>query len=165
MKKILLYDTPKTGITIMLFVEGTIIKPKSWFSLYNHNAYIPIGDAVNIIKKWQLQGANIIYCTSRKKKQADDIAALLKRYEFVGNLLVSREPKESYADIVEVLQPDILIEDDCKSIGGEWQMCITKVKQEIKKAIVSIVVPEFKGIDRLPNDLNQLKEFDNNIER
>jgi len=49
-----------------------------------------------------------------------------------------------------------LIEDDCKSIGGAWQMCITKVKPEIKKNIVSIIVPEFKGIDNLPTDIQQL---------
>ena len=163
MKKILLNESPNTGLTIMLFVEGTIIKPKSWFTLYNHNAYVPIGNAVNIIKNWQQQGATIIYCTSRKKKQAEDIAALLKRYGFAGSFLVSREPKESYADIVEQLRPDILIEDDCKSIGGAWQMCITKVNLEIRKTIVSIVVPEFKGIDHLPDSMEQLEGFYNNF--
>jgi hypothetical protein len=149
-------------MTIMLFVEGTIMKPKSWFALYNHKAYIPIGNAVNKIKEWERQGANIIYCTSRKKRQANDIASLLKRYDFEGAYLVSRDPKEKYQDIVETLRPDILIEDDCKSIGGEWQMCITNVCKDIKETIISIVVPEFKGIDHLPNDLNQLKEFHNN---
>jgi len=84
MRKILLNAEYHTGLTIMVFVEGTIIKPKSWFSLYNHNAYIPIGNAVKMIKSWQQQGANIIYCTSRKKKQANDIAVLLKRYGFTG---------------------------------------------------------------------------------
>lgn len=157
MRKILLNENHHTSFTIMLFVEGTILKPKSWFSLYNHNGYIPIGNAVKIIKTWQQQGANIIYCTSRKKSQADDIANLLKIYGFVGSFLVSREQKESYKDIVEMLRPDILIEDDCKSIGGGWQRCITKVNKEVKEKILSIVVPEFKGIDNLPVDIEQLK--------
>ncbi|SEW44253.1 LNS2 domain-containing protein [[Clostridium] fimetarium] len=157
MRKNLLNENHYTDLSIMLFVEGTIIKPKSWFSLYNHNAYIPIGNAVKIIKEWEQQGANIIYCTSRKKRQADDIATLLKRYGFAGSFLVSREQKESYKDIVEMLQPDILIEDDCKSIGGVWQMCITKVNKEIKENILSIVVSEFKGIDNLPTDIERLK--------
>lgn len=146
-----------TDLTIMLFVEGTIIKPKSWLSLYNHNAYIPIGNAVRIIEAWQQQGAKIIYCTSRKKRQANDIALILKRYGFTGSFLVSREPKERYKDIVEMLRPDILIEDDCKSIGGARQMCITKVNHEIREKILSIVVPEFKGIDNLPTDIETLK--------
>ncbi|MHC1723099.1 MAG: hypothetical protein AB9836_07855 [Aminipila sp.] len=158
MRKILLNETNGTDLTIMLFVEGTIIKPKSWFSLYNHKSYIPIGNAVEITKMWRQQGANIIYCTSRKKKQAEDMANLLKRYGFAGSFLASREPKESYKDIVEIVKPDILIEDDCKSIGGAWQMCITKVNREIKRNILSIVVPEFKGIDNLPTDINRLKK-------
>lgn len=157
MKKIILNTEPKTGPTIMVFAEGTILKSKSWLSLYNHNTYIPIGNAVSIIESWQSQGANIIYCTSRKKKQAEKIASLIKKHGFKGSLLVAREQKESYKDIVEMLQPDILIEDDCKSIGGAWQMCITKVNPEIKEKIVSIIVPEFKGIDSLNIDIERLQ--------
>jgi hypothetical protein len=157
MRRILLNNELNNNLTIMLFTEGTVLKPRSWFSLYNHNAYIPIGNAVNIIRGWQQQGANIIYCTSRKKRQADDIAALLRRFGFAGSILLSKESKESYKDIVEELQPDILIEDDCKSIGGASQMCITKVIPEIREIITSIVVPEFKGIDHLPINIDQLK--------
>lgn len=116
-----------SNIVIMIFAEGTILKPKSIFSLYNHNSYIPIGNAVEIIKSWNEQGAKIIFCTSRKRKQASDMASLLVKYGFYGDFLVAREPKERYADIVEAIKPDVLIEDDCKSIGGAWQMCITKI--------------------------------------
>lgn len=133
----------------MIFAEGTIVKPKSMLTLYNHHLYTPIGNAVDIIKEWQRKGANIIYCTSRKKKQADDMAKLLKKHGFVGTFLIAREAGENYADIVEALKPNILIEDDCKSIGGTWQMCITKVKPELKAQIKHIVVPEFKGIDNI----------------
>jgi hypothetical protein len=49
-------DSPKAGEpTIMIFAEGTILKPKSWSALYNHNAYIPIGESVGKIKRWQEQ--------------------------------------------------------------------------------------------------------------
>lgn len=140
----------------MIFAEGTILKPKSWLTLYNHHSYIPIGNAVNIIEAWQRQDANIIYCTSRKKKQADDMANLLKYHGFNGTCLVVRESKESYANIVEALQPDILIEDDCKSIGGSWQMCITKVKPDLRKKIKHIAIPEFKGIDMLSTNIKEL---------
>ncbi len=151
------------GLTVMIFVEGTILKPKSWMTLYNHNSYIPIGNSVAMIKLWQEQGANIIYCTSRKKKQADKIANLLKKHGFVGAFLITREQNDKYKDVVEVLKPNILIEDDCRSIGGAWQMCITKVSPEIKERIKVIVVPEFNGIDNLPTDIEQLKNFNANI--
>lgn len=141
---------------VMIFVEGTILKPKSWLSIYNHNAYIPIGGAVDIIKEWQQQGADIIYCTSRRGKQAENIAALLLKYEFVGSKLYYREKAQKYKNVVEMVCPDVLIEDDCKSIGGSWQMCITDVDPQIKDTIKSIVVKEFKGIDHLSHDMQKL---------
>lgn len=52
-----------------------------------------------------------------------------------------------YGEIVERLKPNVLIEDDCKSIGGLKAYCITDVKNEIKSDIQSIIVPEFAGID------------------
>ena len=158
MKKFLLNEEHGTSPIIMIFVEGTIIKPRSWFSLYNHKTYVPIGNAVKIINAWHNQYANIIYCTSQKGKAAEDIVILLKKYGFVGSFLTARDKKESYKDIVELLQPDILIEDDCKSIGGAWQMCITNVNPKIKEKILSVVVSEFKGIDNLPTDIMQLKQ-------
>lgn len=136
--------------TIMIFAEGTILKPKSFFSMYNHKTYIPIGNAVGIIKRWQQQDMNIVYCTSRKGKQAEEIAALLLNYGFVGSRLYYRDKGEKYKAIIEAIRPDVLIEDDCKSIGGSWQMCITYVTPEIKRQMKSLVVQEFKGIDSLP---------------
>lgn len=156
MKKIYLDGQQHTGLTIMVFLEGTVLKPKSWLTLYKHKSYMPIGNAVEIINSWEQQGANIIYCTSRKRKQAEEIANILKKYGFTGSFMVVREAKEGYKDIVEMIRPDILIEDDCRSIGGAWQMCITHVKLEIKQSIKSIVIPEFKGIDHLSKDINQL---------
>lgn len=135
---------------IMIFAEGTILKPKSLLWLYSHKSYIPIGNAVSIIKAWSEQNVEIVYCTSRREKQAKDVAQLLKQYGFAGTRLYYREPKKRYQDIVEDVQPNVLIEDDCKSIGGSWQMCITQVSPERKASIQSIVVKEFGGIDHLP---------------
>ena len=148
----------QTDITIMIFVEGTLLKPKSWCNLYNHKNYLPIGNCVEIIKEWQRQGANIIYCTSQKGEQAEGIAILLKKYGFVGAELYYRSKGEKYKDIIERIQPHVLIEDDCKSIGGAWQMCITKVVPQIKEKIVSIVVGEFKGIDDLPRNVSAFNQ-------
>lgn len=61
--------------------------------------------------------------------------------------ILCRRKGEQYSEIVEQLKPDILIEDDCKSIVGEKEWCITNVKEELKSKIQSVIVPEFKGID------------------
>lgn len=55
--------------------------------------------------------------------------------------------------------PDVLIEDDCESIGGEPQMTYPHVKKNKKKLIKSIVVKEFSGIDNLPDSLEALKNY------
>lgn len=145
----------------MIFAEGTILKPKSFFSLYNHKEYIPIGNCVNLINGWQEQGAEIVYCTSRKGKQAKNIAQILMYYGFAGTQLHYRDKGQKYRDIVETIKPNILLEDDCRSIGGKWQMCITYIPKELKKRIKSIIVREFKGIDYLPPNIKELTDFEN----
>lgn len=80
MKKINLNNRKEENqrLTIMIFTEGTILTPKSWLTIYNHNSYVPIGGTVELIKSWEEQGANIIYCTSRKKKASKDMADIKK---------------------------------------------------------------------------------------
>ncbi|MEG0367137.1 MAG: hypothetical protein RR585_09895 [Coprobacillus sp.] len=153
MEYINLNKSIESGKVIMVFVEGTILKPKHWYTLYNHNSYIPIGRSVEIINNWKNQGASIIYITSRKGKQAKEISNILIKHGFCQTSLVCRSEGEKYSDIIEEICPDILIEDDCRSIGGAWQMCITHVKPEIKDKILTIVVKEFKGIDELPKSV------------
>ncbi len=141
----------------MLFTEGTVLGPKNKLGLYFHNCYIPIGNCIEKIQSWKEQGAEIVYITSRKaEKQVNVIRHLLEQYGFPGSRLYFREKGQKYKDIVEEVLPDILIEDDCRSIGGQWQMCITHVEPELKKQIKSIIVKEFKGIDHLPDSLDEL---------
>jgi hypothetical protein len=82
----------------------------------------------------------------------------LKKFGFAGTELYYRSKGEKYKDIVERIQPNVLIEDNCKSIGGAWQMCITEVTPLIKEKIVSIVIGEFKGIDDLPRNVSALSQ-------
>lgn len=139
---------------IMLFTEGTILSHKNLRNLLNFGTYIPIGDCVKKIQSWEQQGAEILYCTSRRsKRQVTDILSVLTQYGFTGTRLYYRVPRQKYKDIIETVMPDILIEDDCKSIGGSIQMCITYVKPEVKNKITSIIVPEFEGIEHLPDKI------------
>lgn len=70
--------------------------------------------------------------------------------KYIEILLSDKE--EQYSGIVEKLRPDILIEDACRSIGGQKEWCITNVKKELQSNIQSIIVPEFFGIDDLKID-------------
>ena len=144
-----LSESRSDGIRIMIFTEGTILKPKSGRFLFSFQNYVPIGDSVAVISRWIAQGARIDYCTSRKGRSVQVIAQVLGRFSLPGERLYYRGKGEAYKDIVEAVKPDVLIEDDCKSIGGARQMCITHVAPEIRKNIQSIIVGEFEGIDQL----------------
>lgn len=142
---------------VLIFTEGTILAPSSISKHFNHASYIPIKNAVAKITSWYQQGFEIMYLTScKKEKHVYEIKELLIKNQFKGQRLYYRDKRQKYKDIVEEIMPDILIEDDCRSIGGQWQMCITYVKPKIKVGIKSIVVKEFKGIDDLPDKLGEM---------
>jgi len=57
--------------------------------------------------------------------------------------------------VAEKLIPDILVEDDCESIGGRQEMTYPYIRPNFKKMIKSVVVKEFGGIDHLPDKISQ----------
>lgn len=161
---------------ILIFTEGTIIMHKEAFgltkqeiikqvkekelSVHDYPSYIPIGSAALKIKEWKKQGVGIVYLTSRKElNEIEDIKKVLQKYDFPEGEVLYRKENEEYKDVAEMILPDILIEDDCESIGGKDEMTITKVNPKIKQKIKSIIIEEFGGIDYLPDDINLLKNF------
>lgn len=134
---------------IMIFVEGTILKPKNnnFFSRICMNRYIPINGAIDAIKKWQEEGFEIIYLTSQTGRKAMRMAQHLDELGFVGSMVGYRQRRQNYATLIKEEMPDILIEDDCKSIGGEEKMCFNELNNDLKEKIKHIKVDEFKGID------------------
>jgi hypothetical protein len=158
---------------ILIFLHGTLLMHKSAegktreervkqvmdaeLSVHDYALYIPVGNAVEKLKSWQSQGAEILYLSSHEStKDVEKDKIVLEKYNFPKGQVFYRQNGESYKDIAEKIIPDVLIEDDCESIGGEKEMTITFVKPEIKQKIKSIVVKEFSGIDNLSNDLSNL---------
>ena len=120
-------------------------------------AEIPVGNAVEKLHTWKQQGAEIIYLTSRTQPdEIEDIRYVLDKFDFPEGELLFRREGEAYKDVAERVLPDILVEDDCESIGGEVEMTYPHIRLELKARIKSIVVPEAGGIDHLPNDLATL---------
>ncbi|MBS3052439.1 MAG: hypothetical protein J4428_03655 [Candidatus Aenigmarchaeota archaeon] len=129
-------------------------------SVHDYSSYIPVDNAVRKLKAWKRQGAEILYLSSHQTgEDVEKDKLVLKKYGFPRGHIFYRRKEEIYKDIAERLVPDILIEDDCESIGGEKEMTITFVKLEIKKRIKSIVVKEFGGIDHLPDEISKLKSI------
>jgi len=142
---------------VLVFVEGTILVHPTEDKINDFSSYVPIGDSVKKITSWVEQGAEVSYLTSRTKfleiKQIKDV---LKKFLFPGEIVRARQGSETYKQVVEDIKPDIFIEDDCKSIG-ENEVTTPKLKAELN--IHGIVVPEFKGIDHLPEKIEDLAAF------
>lgn len=169
---------------ILIFLHGTLIVHKNALgktreeivkqvqnqeeSVRDFASHIPIGNAPEKLQKWANQGAEIYYLsalTEDKKARDDEIIGkeglkvdqeILDKYGFPKGEIYHRQTGESYADIAEKIMPDILVEDDCESIGGEKEMTYTAINPELKSKIKQIVVKEFEGIDHLPDDIIKL---------
>ena len=127
-------------------------------SVHDYSNYIPVGNSVIKLTGWKKQGVTICYLSSRRiKPEIDAIKSVLIRYNFPDfNNLCFRQQGEDYKDVAEKIMPDILIEDDCESIGGEVEMTYPHIKPELRGKIKSVVIKEFSGIDSLPDNINNL---------
>lgn len=157
---------------ILMFTEGTIIMPN--FSpettrdervrqslnqapfIHDFKSYVPNGNPTIKILAWKQQGAKIFYLTSRTTpSEIEDIRNVLNKYNFPDcQNLYYRQEGEAYKDVAQKLLPDVLIEDDCESIGGEVEMTFPHIKAELQHKIKPIIVKEFGGIDHLPDNLS-----------
>ncbi len=98
--------------------------------------------------------------TSRREPaDIEKVRAVLEGYDFPLGEVFFRQAGEAYADAAVRVLPDIIVEDDCESIGGEVEMTHPRIPAGIKEKIKSIVVKEFGGVDHLPDDLAGLADF------
>jgi hypothetical protein len=158
---------------LAVFLHGTIIMHASGVgctreervaqvrrdpSVHAYADYVPIGEAVAKLQCWHEQGAQIVYLSSHRDPQ--DVAKdelVLRRYAFPPGAVLFRQGGDTYGAVAERARPDVLIEDDCESIGGLSQMTYPHLPPEARQRIAVIVVREFEGIDHLPDDVSQLQ--------
>ena len=161
---------------ILVFIEGTVLMHKGTDginrkdiveqsknrekSVKEYFSYIPIGNCVNKLKMWKSQNVQLFYLTSRTKaNEVNDMNNVLKKFDFPKGKLLFRKNKETYGNVAEKIIPDVLIEDDCESIGFVSEMTFPKIKSNIKKRVKSIIIKEFGGIDFLPDKINALLNY------
>ena len=142
----------------MVFLHGTATKPAKWdLTGQVFNKYEPTGNAVAKLTGWVKQRAQICYLTSHENANMVPVdQRVLDKYGFPKGEIYWRQNGEAYKDVAERVMPDILIEDDCESIGGEAEMTYPHIREDLKPKIKSIVVKEFQGIDHLPEKLQDL---------
>jgi hypothetical protein len=125
-------------------------------ALHDYASYVPVDGAVEKLRRWSDQGAQIAYLSSHRDPfhVAED-ERVLERHGFPTGPVLARLHEESYGEVAELAMPDVLIEDDCESIGAD-QITYPQIRPEARVRITSIVVPEFGGIDHLPDSLHAL---------
>jgi len=159
---------------IMVFTEGTIFSHSDWIGLAreeivrrvkegerpDYAGTTPIGHAAGKLQSWSRAGAEIVYLTSRREPdEVEQVREVLRRYDFPTGQLLSRLEGEEYKDVAERAVPDVIVEDDCESIGGEIEMTYPRIRPEIKARIISVVIREFGGIDHLPEMPSELLSY------
>jgi hypothetical protein len=129
-------------------------------SVLDFGSYVLVGDASRKLSTWVRQGAEVSYLSSHRDEA--DVAqdrAVLERVGFPHGRVWFRHPGQEYRDVVEELLPDVLIEDDCESIGGVNEMTYPTLDAHSKARVHSIVVAEFGGIDHLPDSIDDLASW------
>jgi hypothetical protein len=157
---------------LLVFLHGTTIMHASGFGrsraervaqVRRHDpavddfaAYVPIGGAAAKLRRWSEHGASISYLSSHVQPAAVGLDAnVIHEYGFPAGPILSRQPGEHYADVVAREGPDLLIEDDCESIGRH-EVAHGQLPLRSRTKIGSIIVPEFGGIDHLPDTIEEL---------
>jgi hypothetical protein len=132
-------------------------------SVHDYASYIPVGNAAKKLQEWNKQGATICYLSSHKNaKDVEKDKFVLNKYAFPDGQIFYRRNREKYQDVIERIRPlpDVIIEDDCESIGGTVEMVYPNLKLKLKNEISSLVVKEFGGIDHLPDKISELMKQD-----
>jgi hypothetical protein len=128
-------------------------------SIHHYASYIPVGNAAKKVQKWRRQGVKICYLSSHKTaKDVETDRSVLKKHAFPDGQIFFRRNREEYRDVVERIRPlpDVIVEDDCESIGGKTEMVYSNLRSELRNRIKSIVVREFEGIDNAPDRISEL---------
>lgn len=126
-------------------------------SVGDYSSYVPTEGAVAKVRSWAALGASILYLSSHRKSNLLELdKAILRQHGFPEGEVLNRGATGTYAEIVESAMPDVLVEDDCESFGGPKKMAFPKLRPELQARILSIVVPEFGGLEHLPDDPSAL---------
>jgi hypothetical protein len=67
-----------------------------------------------------------------------------------------RRPGESYADVARGAGADVVVEDDCESIGGTQHTTAVSLAELRGCAVSCVIVPEFGALTHLPDDPQEL---------
>jgi hypothetical protein len=125
-------------------------------SVTEFGSYVPADATVEMALSWQRHGADLSYLSSHRTAADVDLdRGVLTTHGFPSGPVFFRKPTESYADVACRAGADVVVEDNCESIGGSAQM-ISSTLGPGAAQVRCVVVPEFGGLMHLPDDPRDL---------
>lgn len=126
-------------------------------SVADFASYLPTPGTAAKLAAWERHGAALVYLSSHRRP--DDIRAdesVIRRYGFPAGPVYGRHEGEDCGQLVERLGLDVLVEDDCASIGGAGQTCAAQLSCAGRQSVRCVVLPEFSGLADLPDSPAEL---------
>jgi hypothetical protein len=126
-------------------------------SVGDFTCYLPTPGTAAKLAAWEQHGATIVYLSSHRRPsdiRADE--SVLRRNAFPAGPVHGRAEGENYGMLVERLGLDVLVEDDCESIGGAAQTCAAQLTHAGRQSTRCVVLPEFSGLASLPDNPAEL---------
>jgi hypothetical protein len=126
-------------------------------SVADFASYLPTPGTADKLAAWARHGAILIYLSSHRRP--DDIRAddsVIRRHLFPPGPVHRRQEGEDYGRLLDRLGLDVLVEDDCESIGGAAQTCAAQLSPAGRQSVRCIVLPEFSGLADLPDNPAEL---------
>lgn len=125
-------------------------------TLRDYGAYVATEGALEKLRGWSAQGAEISYLSvHRDAATVTASAGALRSHGFPPGPVLSRSDGESYGDVVRRAAPDILIEGDRTSSDADG-IAYHQLEPTQRDRILSIVVPQYGGLEHLPASLGTL---------
>jgi hypothetical protein len=122
-------------------------------SVSRFDEYVPTPGAVARVRGWADGGCEVAYLSSHRAAAgvaADE--AVLRRHDFPPGPVLARRAGQTYGDVAAAYAPDVLVEDDCESIGAS-ELTHPQLPPALQASVLSFVVPEFAGLGELPERL------------
>lgn len=120
-------------------------------------SYIPTPGTKEKLAAWNRHGATLVYLSSHRRPEhirADE--SVIRRNGLPAGPVHGRSEGEEYGALVERLRLDVLVEDDCESIGGAAQTCAAQLSLAGRRSVRCVVLPEFSGLAGLPDNPAEL---------
>jgi hypothetical protein len=116
-------------------------------------SYVPTPGTAEKLAAWERHGATLVYLSSHRRPdgiRADE--SVIRRHGFPAGPVHGRQEGEDYGPLVERLGLDVLVEDNCESIGGTARTCASQLSSAGRQSVLCVIMPEFSGLAGLPDN-------------